>query len=82
VQFAGTMFSVFFTDAEVSDYEGARRQNLPRFTAFFQEMLARGVCLPPSAFETWFVSWAHDDGALERIAAAAPFAARAAAAAG
>ena len=35
-------------------------------------MLARGVYLPPCAFEAWFVSAAHDDAALERVAAALP----------
>ncbi len=82
IQFAGTMFSVFFTDAPVHDYAGARRQDLPAFRAFFHEMLARGVYLPPSAFEAWFVSAAHDSEALERVADALPHAARAAAAAG
>jgi glutamate-1-semialdehyde 2,1-aminomutase len=44
-------------------------------------MLDRGVYLPPSAFEAWFLSAAHDDAALERVVAALPHAARAAAAA-
>ncbi len=44
-------------------------------------MLDGGVYLPPSAFEAWFVSAAHDDAALDRIAAALPAAAAAAAAA-
>jgi glutamate-1-semialdehyde 2,1-aminomutase len=81
IQFAGTMFSVFFTDRPVHDYEDARGQDLGAFAAFFHEMLARGVYLPPSAFEAWFVSAAHDDEALSRIADALPHAARAAAAA-
>jgi glutamate-1-semialdehyde 2,1-aminomutase len=42
-------------------------------------MLDRGVYLPPSAYEAWFVSAAHDEPALERIADALPHAARAAA---
>jgi glutamate-1-semialdehyde 2,1-aminomutase len=42
-------------------------------------MLRQGVHLPPSAFEAWFVSAAHDDAALERVLAALPAAARAAA---
>ena len=62
---AGNMFSVFFTDSDVVDYDSARKQNVAAFTAFFHEMLARGVYLPPSAFEAWFVSAALDDGALE-----------------
>lgn len=81
VQFAGTMFSVFFTDEAVTDYAAAKRQDTERFKAFFHAMLAQGVYLPPSAFEAWFVSAAHDSGAVERIAAALPGAARAAAAA-
>jgi glutamate-1-semialdehyde 2,1-aminomutase len=44
-------------------------------------MLARGVYLPPSAYEAWFVSAAHDDAVLDRVADALPEAARAAAAA-
>lgn len=79
VQNASNMFSVFFTADEVRDYEDAKRQESFRFTAFFHSMLAQGVYLPPSSFESWFVSTAHDDRAVERIAAALPAAARAAA---
>ncbi|HEV2347206.1 MAG TPA: glutamate-1-semialdehyde 2,1-aminomutase [Actinocrinis sp.] len=82
VQFAGTMFSVFFADEPVTDYAAAKRQDTEQFKAFFHAMLAQGVYLPPSAFEAWFVSAAHDAGAVERIAAALPLAARAAAAVG
>jgi glutamate-1-semialdehyde 2,1-aminomutase len=76
---AGSLFSVFFCDHVVVDYATATRQNVLQFKAFFHEMLRRGVYLPPSAYEAWFVSAAHDDGALERIADAVPHAARAAA---
>lgn len=83
-QFAGNLFSVFFVDPDetdaVTDFAAAKRTDVARFTAFFQAMLAGGVYLPPSAFEAWFVSAAHDDAALERIAAALPAAAAAAAA--
>ncbi|NYI05778.1 glutamate-1-semialdehyde 2,1-aminomutase [Allostreptomyces psammosilenae] len=81
VQSAGNMFSVFFTEDEVHDYDAARAQESFRFTAFFHSMLEQGVYLPPSAFECWFLSAAHDDAALDRIVAALPAAARAAAAA-
>jgi glutamate-1-semialdehyde 2,1-aminomutase len=81
VNTAGSMFSVFFTDGPVTDFASAKAQETFRFTAFFHAMLERGVYLPPSAFEAWFVSTAHDDAALERIAEALPAAARAAAAA-
>jgi glutamate-1-semialdehyde 2,1-aminomutase len=79
VQTAGNMFSVFFTDEDVRDFEAAKRQQAYRFTPFFHSMLAQGVYLPPSAFESWFVSTTHDERAVERIAAALPAAARAAA---
>ncbi|WP_173264124.1 glutamate-1-semialdehyde 2,1-aminomutase [Streptomyces pacificus] len=79
LQSASTMFSVFFTEGEVRDYEDAKRQEAFRFNAFFHSMLSQGVYLPPSAFESWFVSAAHDAAAVERIAAALPSAARAAA---
>ncbi|WP_405806892.1 glutamate-1-semialdehyde 2,1-aminomutase [Streptomyces sp. NBC_00210] len=79
LQTASNMFSVFFTGSEVRNYEDAKKQESFRFTAFFHSMLAQGVYLPPSAFESWFVSTAHDDRAIERIAAALPAAARAAA---
>ena len=81
LQRAGNLFSVFFVDDDVPDYDTARRQESWRFAAFFHAMLAQGVSLPPSAFEAWFVSGAHDDAALDRIVTALPAAARAAAAA-
>jgi glutamate-1-semialdehyde 2,1-aminomutase len=76
--YAGNMFSLFFTDVDVVDYDAARTQDLGAFRAFFHAMLARGVYLPPSAFEAWFVSAALGDAALEQIAAALPAAAAAA----
>jgi glutamate-1-semialdehyde 2,1-aminomutase len=79
VQAAGNLFSVFFTADQVHDFAAARTQDTSRYAAFFHAMLAHGVYLPPSAYEAWFLSAAHDDAALERIAAALPHAARAAA---
>ncbi|HEU0130543.1 MAG TPA: glutamate-1-semialdehyde 2,1-aminomutase [Mycobacteriales bacterium] len=78
---AGSLFSFFFTDTAVVDYATATAQDTARYAAFFHECLRRGVYLPPSAYEAWFVSAAHDDAAVERIADAVPHAARAAAAA-
>ncbi len=77
---AGSLFSIFFTDGVVIDYATAQRQNVARYAAFFHSMLESGVYLPPSAYEAWFTSAAHDDVALELIADALPAAARAAAA--
>ncbi|HEY7722304.1 MAG TPA: glutamate-1-semialdehyde 2,1-aminomutase [Pedococcus sp.] len=79
VQRAGSMFSVFFRDGAVTDYDDARDQHVPAFAAFFHAMLSQGVHLPPSAFESWFVSAAHDDAAVARVVAAIPAAASAAA---
>ncbi len=79
VQYAGNLFSVFFADDAVTNYDQARAAQTYRYTPFFHAMLERGVYLPPSPFEAWFVSAAHDDRAIERIAGALPHAARAAA---
>ena len=79
VQSAGTMFSVFFTDQPVRDYAGAQRTDTAAYRGFFQAMLEAGVYLPPSAFEAWFLSAAHDDKAVQTVLDALPGAARAAA---
>lgn len=76
---AGNMFSIFFTDAEVTNYDQAKAQNVAAFRAFFHSMLEQGVYLPPSAFEAWFVSTAIDDEVLSLVAQALPVAAEAAA---
>jgi len=82
LSYAGNMFSIFFTEATVVDYDGAKAQDSAAYKGFFHAMLSRGVYLPPSAFESWFVSAALDDAALEQIAAALPAAAQAAAESG
>jgi glutamate-1-semialdehyde 2,1-aminomutase len=79
LQRAGSLFSVFFTPADVTDYDGARSQQAFRYRAFFHAMLERGVYLPPSAFEAWFLSAAHDDEAVAQVLDALPAAAEAAA---
>ena len=79
VQSAGTMFSVFFADGPVRDFADAQRQDTAAFAAFFHAMLDRGVYLPPSAYEAWFVSAAHDERAVQTVLDALPPAAHAAA---
>jgi glutamate-1-semialdehyde 2,1-aminomutase len=81
VQQAGSMFSVFFVpdERQVRNYDDARTQDVSCYTAFFHALLARGVYLPPSAFESWFVNAALSGEALERVLEALPAAARAAA---
>ena len=75
---AGSLFSVFFADHDVVDYATATKQEALRYKGFFHAMLAEGIYLPPSAYEAWFVSAAHDDDAIQRIADALPKAAAAA----
>ena len=83
IQRSGNLFSVFFVPEGVTtvpDYATAATQSTSAYSAFFHSMLDSGVYLPPSAFECWFLSAAHDDGAMSRIVDALPRAARAAAA--
>jgi glutamate-1-semialdehyde 2,1-aminomutase len=84
VQRAGSLFSVLFGEFPEAplDYAAVQRQQTQRHRAFFHAMLDAGVNLPPSAFEAWFVTAAHDDAALSRVIEALPAAAQAAAEAG
>ena len=52
----GSMMSVFFTDIEVKDFEDAKTANNPIFNRFYHHLLQNGIYLPPSSFETWFIS--------------------------
>ncbi|MES2170357.1 MAG: glutamate-1-semialdehyde 2,1-aminomutase [Actinomycetota bacterium] len=81
IQRAGNLFSVAFTSTPPRDYASVKAQEAFRYPPFFHAMLDAGVSLPPSVFEAWFVSAAHDDVAVARILDALPAAARAAAAA-
>jgi glutamate-1-semialdehyde 2,1-aminomutase len=76
---AGNMLSVFFSDTPVTDFASARASATWRYPPFFHALLNTGVYPPCSAFEAWFVSSALDDAAFDRIAAALPSAAAAAA---
>jgi glutamate-1-semialdehyde 2,1-aminomutase len=81
VQQAGNLFSVFMTTQAVERYDDARRQDTAAYARFFHAMLERGVYLPPSAFEAWFVSTAHGRSDVDKVLAAAAEAAEVAAAA-
>ena len=85
VQSAGSLFSVAFGAAAaergVHSYGDMLASESWRYAPFFHALLDAGVYPPPSGFEAWFVSAAHDDAAVERIVDAFPAAARAAAAA-
>lgn len=77
VQWAGSMFSVFFRDRPVRNYDDAKAQDTEAFGRFFHGMLDQGVHLPPSAYEAWFVSASHDDAAVSKVIEALPGAVRA-----
>jgi glutamate-1-semialdehyde 2,1-aminomutase len=71
VQRAGNLFSVFMTKDEVLDYAAAREQDTAAYARFFHAMLDRGVYLPPSAYEAWFVSTAHSEADVDHVLTAA-----------
>jgi glutamate-1-semialdehyde 2,1-aminomutase len=64
------MFQIFFTGSAVVDYESAKRSDASLFMKFFRELLKEGVFVPPSQFETCFVSYSHGNIDLERTVAA------------
>jgi glutamate-1-semialdehyde 2,1-aminomutase len=68
---AGSMMTWFFTDATVNDYTTAKLSDTKRFAKFFHAMLDRGIYLPPSQFEAFFVSTAHTEADIERTLDAA-----------
>lgn len=78
---AGSLFGVVFAPQAPRTYAEAQAQEAFRYPPFFHAMREQGVALPPSVFEAWFLTAAHDDDALGRIEAALPAAARAAASA-
>jgi glutamate-1-semialdehyde 2,1-aminomutase len=67
----GSMFTLFFTGRDVTDFESAKRCAPERFNRFFHSMLSQGVYLPPSQFEAAFISAAHTPGDIERTIGAA-----------
>jgi glutamate-1-semialdehyde 2,1-aminomutase len=67
----GSLLTVFFAERPPRDYAEAKRSNTDAFARFFRSMLASGIVLPPSQFEAWFVSVAHDDEAVEATIRAA-----------
>ena len=62
----GSMFAAFFTKVAVRDYVTALTGDAKLFARFFHACLERGVYLPPSAYETAFLSTAHEGAAVER----------------
>ncbi|NMH69895.1 glutamate-1-semialdehyde 2,1-aminomutase [Bacillus sp. RO3] len=68
---AGSMIGIFFTNEEVTNYEGAKSSDLDMFADYYREMAHEGVFLPPSQFEGLFLSTAHTDEDIEKTLEAA-----------
>ncbi|MBO8143506.1 MAG: glutamate-1-semialdehyde 2,1-aminomutase [Thermodesulfobacterium sp.] len=62
---AGSMLTLFFTEKEVIDFQTALSSDTQKFAIFWQKMLDKGIYLPPSQFEAWFVSLAHGEKEIE-----------------
>ena len=62
----GSMFTLFFTEKEVTDFASASLSDTERFGRFFQGMLKEGIYLAPAQFEAGFVSFAHTDEDISR----------------
>ena len=67
----GSMMTWFFNPDPVTDYTSAKRSDTKQFARFFHAMLERGIYLPPSQFEAFFVSTAHTEADVERTICAA-----------
>jgi glutamate-1-semialdehyde 2,1-aminomutase len=67
----GAMFTWFFTDQPVTDWDSAKLADTGRFAIFHRSMLEQGIYLPPSQFEAAFVSAAHTDEDIRRTREAA-----------
>jgi glutamate-1-semialdehyde 2,1-aminomutase len=65
------LLTVFFSAEPVRDFAAAKACDLDAYARFCRALLDRGVYAPPSQFEAWFVSLAHDEAAIERTIAAA-----------
>ncbi|MFY0686094.1 MAG: glutamate-1-semialdehyde 2,1-aminomutase [Cyclobacteriaceae bacterium] len=63
----GSMYSLFFTDKEVIDFDTAKTTDTAQFGKYFQEMLKRGIYLAPSQYETLFVSTAIGEAEIDAI---------------
>jgi len=67
----GSMFTFFFTDQPVTNWESAKRSDTAKFGSFWRSMLDQGVYLAPSQFEAAFLSAAHTEADIEKTIAAA-----------
>lgn len=66
IQAIGSMFTIFFTEKEILNFEDTKYSDLARFKNFFHTLLSHGVYSPPSQFESWFLSARHTTKDLDR----------------
>jgi glutamate-1-semialdehyde 2,1-aminomutase len=71
VNAVGSMLTPFFTDQAVREYASATGADTAAYARFFRGMLKRGIYLPPSQFEAWFLSAAHTERDVRQTIAAA-----------
>ncbi|MEN8127193.1 MAG: glutamate-1-semialdehyde 2,1-aminomutase [Planctomycetota bacterium] len=62
----GSMFTLFFTDTQVTDFDTASKCDTERYGSYFRQMLENGIYLPPSQFEANFLSTAHTEKHIEK----------------
>ncbi len=67
----GSMFTFFFTDKKVTDWDSAATSDTKKFGNYFRAMLDAGIWLPPSQFEAAFLGAAHTEQDVEQTIAAA-----------
>jgi len=66
IQRVGSMLTIFFTDHEINNIDDASKTNHKAFAGFFHSMLENGIHLPPSGYEAWFLSAAHNDDIIDK----------------
>ena len=71
INYFGSMFSLFFSEDEVTDYKSAKTQKREQFSKFYHKMLREGIYFSPSGMEANFISAAHSDGDLTKTIKAA-----------
>ena len=71
INHVGSMFTLFFTDQDVTDFTSAKTSDTAKFARYFQAMLEEGIYLAPSQFEACFISAAHTDEDVDQTIAAA-----------
>jgi glutamate-1-semialdehyde 2,1-aminomutase len=64
------LFTLFFTEGPITDYDSAKKSDTKKFARFFIHMMEQGIYLPLSQFEAWVLSLAHTDRDLDRTIAA------------